>query len=186
MGVIVRKSEQRIKAEQLVDRVLTMEESSENDAGWHGETVLGRFVEFEGQIPRGSGGPPPSKLYEATRLLRDWPERFLLARQIFNKLSAKQAYALRIDRSLRNRTKVVAIDPFNPEPEKRIEIHFNDQYIAKRLDITPTVLRRRIADGYKRLIELMEAQEQHDSKRQGTDDLRVSAGRSEGQRSPGD
>lgn len=153
----VAKSKQQLTArqmaEQTVDLFLEVIFSSERDAGWQGDNLIGKLVDFKGELPQSSGFSGFSKVWEKSVLLRDWPEAHKMACVVMHRLPDRKREALSVDRSYRNRVKV-AIDPFTPD--KRIEILWNDQRCADYLGCSVNAFRKRINEGYQALEELLQ------------------------------
>lgn len=153
----VTKSKQQLTArqmaEQTVDLFLEVIFSSERDAGWQGDNLIGKLVDFKGELPQSSGFSGFSKVWEKSVLLRDWPEAHKMACVVMHRLPDRKREALSVDRSYRNRVKVT-IDSFTPD--KRIEILWNDQRCADYLDCSVNAFRKRINEGYQALEELLQ------------------------------
>jgi len=147
----------RNKAQVVVDRFLEVLLSADSDAGWEGGCLIGRLVDFKGELPRSSGFSGFSKVYEQSKLLREWSEPYSVACQMMRQLSDRQCEALCFDRAYRGRTKV-AVDPFTPD--QRVEIFWDDNACAQLLRCNIGTFRRRVHDGYRSLEqELAEMQE---------------------------
>lgn len=142
----------RMLAEQTVDRCLTMLKSSSNDAGWHGGSIIGRLIDFKGEIPDSSGFHGFSTVWEETRWLTDWPERYKLAMRQFRKLQPIYQETLLYEREFRGRIKI-AVDPF--VPHKRVEVRWDDGKIAAMMRITPATFRKRVGRAYSALEQIV-------------------------------
>lgn len=145
----------RNKAQAVVDRFLEVLLSADSDAGWEGGSLIGKLVDFKGDLPRSSGFSGFSKVYEQSKLLREWSQRHAEACQMMRQLSDRQREALCFDRAYRGRTKV-AVDPFTPE--QRVEITWDDNACAQQLRCSVPAFRQRVLDGYRALEEKLEAE----------------------------
>lgn len=143
----------RQMAEQTVDLFLEVLFSSDQDAGWQGDNILGKLVDFKGDLPMSSGFAGFSKVWEKSILLSDWPDAHKMACFVMRGLSDRKREAIAVDRSYRGRTKM-AIDPFTPE--KRVEIRWTDARCASYLDCTVNAFRKRINEGYQALEEILQ------------------------------
>lgn len=157
MRVAKTKADQvgRQLAERTVDLFLEVLFSSDQDAGWQGDSVIGKLVDFKGDLPMSSGFSGFSKVWEKSKLLGDWSDAHMAACLMVRNLSDRKREAVAIDRSYRNRVKV-AIDPF--VPEERVEILWDDQRCADLLRCTINAFRKRVADGYQDLEDQLRAE----------------------------
>ncbi len=130
----------------VVDLFLDVLFSSDRDAGWHGDNLIGKLVDFKGELPQSSGFAGFSKVYEQTRMLREWSKSHVMACMVMRGISDRQREAVCMDRSYRGRTKV-AVDPFTPD--QRVEIHWDDAACAQQLRCTVNAFQKRIQDGYE-------------------------------------
>jgi len=144
----------RKMAEQTVDLFLEVLFSSDRDAGWQGDSLIGKLVDFKGDLPMSSGFSGFSKVWEKSRLMRDWSPTHMMACFAVSTLSDRRREAVAVDRSYRNRVKV-AIDPF--VPDKRIEILWDDRRCADHLSCTVNAFRKRINEGYEELSDFLES-----------------------------
>lgn len=138
----------RRQAQVVVDLFLDVLFSSDRDAGWHGDNLIGKLVDFKGEIPKSSGFSGFSKVYEQTLFLQNWSDSHKMACVMMRNLSDRQREALCMDRAYRGRTKV-AIDPFTPDD--RVEIHWDDEACAQYLRCTVRAFVQRVHDGYRSL-----------------------------------
>ncbi len=138
----------RQQAEIVVDLFLDVLLSRDRDAGWEGNSLIGKLVEFKGELPKSSGFSGFSKVYEQSKWLRDWSDEHVAACVMMRSLSDRRREALCMDRAYRGRTKVV-VDPFTPE--QRVEIYWDDNACAQQLRCTPEAFRRRVHEGYRAL-----------------------------------
>lgn len=148
----------RQMAEQTVDLFLEVIMSTDRDAGWQGDSLIGRLVDFKGELPQSSGFSGFSKVWEQSRLLNEWSDAHQMACVVMRRLSDRQREAVCIDRAYRGRTKI-AVDPFTPD--QRVEIFWNDETCAQVLRCTANAFVCRVAKGYDRLAsELQEEVQQ--------------------------
>jgi len=157
MKVAKTKADQvgRQLAERTVDLFLEVLFSSDQDAGWQGDSVIGKLVDFKGDLPMSSGFSGFSKVWEKSKLLGEWSDAHKGACVIMRNLSDRKREAVTIDRSYRNRVKA-AIDPV--VPEARAEILWDDQRCADLLQCTVNAFRKRIAEGYQQIEDHLRAE----------------------------
>ncbi|MEC7727374.1 MAG: hypothetical protein VX555_01750 [Pseudomonadota bacterium] len=146
----------RRRAQAVVDLFLDVLLSSDGDAGWEGDSIIGKLVDFKGELPQSSGFSGFSKVYESSKRLHNWSRAHINACLLMRKLSDRQREALCFDRAYRGRTKV-AVDPFTPD--QRVEIHWNDDACAQMLRCTVSAFRNRILNGYRAIEAELEASE---------------------------
>lgn len=152
-----KKSAAREQAELLVDRYLDWLFSLTEDAGWHGGSILGRWLDFQGDIPQGSGFMGFDRYEKELRYLTHTGHRTAEAVGIVDSLPQDQRRAVLSDRAYRGRTKV-AIDPF--VPEKPVEILWTTARVAGHLGISEDAYRKQVSRGYlaiERSLDLKEA-----------------------------
>lgn len=138
----------RQQAQVVVDLFLDVLLSRDRDAGWAGDSLIGKLVDFKGELPKSSGFSGFSKVYEQSKYLRDWSDSHKMACVVMRNLSDRQCEALCFDRAYRGRTKV-AVDPFTPND--RVEIHWDDNACAQQLRCSAEAFRQRVHDGYRAL-----------------------------------
>lgn len=138
----------RQQAQQVVDLFLDVLLSRDRDAGWEGDSLIGKLVDFKGDLPQSSGFSGFSKVYEQSKRMKDWSDAHIMAVAMLGALSDRQREAVCIDRAYRGRTKV-AIDPFTPD--QRVEIYWNDDACAQQLRCTVKAFQDRVHNGYKKL-----------------------------------
>ena len=140
----------RERAELIVDLHLKMILSASNDAGWEGPTVIGRLMEFQGDLPESSGFAGVDKMPDRIMRVVDWPKQHRVARRLMLELTEDQRVALYVDRLYRGRHKMDS----DTARQTRQEVYWSDKRCAERMGITPDNLRYRISQGY-RSIEAM-------------------------------
>lgn len=146
----MNKSQWRQKAEKIVDIYLSWAMSTDTDAGWHGGSIIGRLVDFKGDLPAPSGFYAVDRMEKEIRYLRNQHAELAFAKQAISKLDDNYKAAVFSDRYYRNRVKV-AIDPFHPD--KRVEFKWTDERIAAVLKISERAYRDRITEGYRKIAE---------------------------------
>lgn len=142
----------RQQAQVVVDLFLDVLLSRDRDAGWQGDSLIGKLVDFKGELPKSSGFSGFSKVYEQSKYLRDWSDCHKMACIVMRNISDRQREALCMDRAYRGRTKV-AVDPFTPND--RVEIFWSDDACAQQLRCTVKAFQDRVYTGYTRLEELL-------------------------------
>lgn len=138
----------RKQAQTVVDLFLDVLLSRDRDAGWQGDNLIGKLVDFKGELPKSSGFSGFSKVYEQSKHFREWSDSHKMACVLMRNVSDRQREALCMDRAYRGRTKV-AVDPFTPE--QRIEIYWSDDACAQQLRCTVSAFQNRVHDGYRSL-----------------------------------
>lgn len=139
----------RQKAEAIVDLYVDWLFSLKDDAGWHGGSVLGRWADFLGQPPQGSGFIGFDRYEREIRYLKHVNHRTAAAIQRVDALTNDQRVAVLSDRAYRGRTRVVAIDPFRPESP--VTITWTTERCAEELGISVPAYRKNISRGYQAL-----------------------------------
>lgn len=75
-----------IKAQKLIDVYLDWIMTPETDAGWHSGSILGKWHDFQGDLPQSSGYMPTDSMEREIRYLRT-PHRLLPeAREVFDRM----------------------------------------------------------------------------------------------------
>ena len=139
----------RETAEHIVDMYLKVILSSDKDAGWQGDNLIGKLIDFKGELPQSSGFSGFSKVWEQTALLRDFPKKFRVAVRLMHTLSDRQRQALCVDRWYRGRIKATFDDAAGSP--RLSEKRWSDHECAKELGCTERTFRRRIEAGYQRI-----------------------------------
>lgn len=141
------KSSERKQAEEVVDRYLKMIMASDDDAGWQGSGIIGRLVDFQGELPESSGFSGFSKVWEQSLLIGQWPAKFRIAARLMEILTPMQREAVCIDRAYRGRVKVIWEDG----ADHAVQVEWDDRRCADALGCSPDALRQRISAGYQAL-----------------------------------
>lgn len=141
----------RAEAERIVDRFLKVLMSREQEAGWEGDNILGKWKDHEGFIPSGSGFSGFSKVYEQTLLLGVWPARFRVSCRLVMALTEAQREAVCIDRAYRGRQRMVA----DTQNQRRVCVYWSDKRCAEALGCSKNALRTRICDGYRAIEDML-------------------------------
>lgn len=145
----------RQMAEQAVDLFLEVLFKSDEDAGWQGDSIIGKLMDFKGELPQSSGHRGFSQVWEKAQLLGHWSDAHKMACIMVRELSDRKREAVAIDRSYRGRVKV-AVDPF--VPDERVEILWDDQLCAELLDCSVNAFVKRISQGYQDLAAMLEGE----------------------------
>ena len=145
----------RKRAEKIVDRFIAIVMAGEQDIAWEGSGIIGRLVDFEGEIPRSSGYHEVCRMANACDRMQAWPEDFSKAHDYMMQLSANRRQALILDRAYRGRTKWKATDPFHPE--KPVYKLWDDEACAAEAGCKVQAFIQRVSDAYKILERMTEA-----------------------------
>lgn len=144
----------REAAEGVVDLFLeyVVRADIAKNIAWEGRNILEMAVKYQG-----SGFSGFCKLGgKVDRINRQHiTEDMHRAATVMALLSDKQVEALAVDRALRGRNRVLAVDPFNPD--KPITKFWDDGECAYYLGCSVEAMRRRITDGYQKLEGFMSA-----------------------------
>lgn len=146
--------EQRVLREQaqtVVDKALEILLSQEGDIPWQGFGLVGRLVDFLGEIPASSGYHEVDTMPSRVDRMRSWPRDYREALEHFQKLTKAQSLALAFDRARRGRDIAVAHDPFRGD----LVVHYDDTTCARELGCSVSQFRDRVYSGYKRLEALL-------------------------------
>ena len=138
----------RAAAEAVVDMFLEylLRSDLTKDITWEGRNILEMAVKYQG-----SGFSGFCTLgAKVDRINRQYiTEDMAQAATAMALLSDKQVEALAVDRALRGRTRVLAVDPFNPD--EPVTQFWDDRQCAHYLRCSIDAMRRRITDGYQKL-----------------------------------
>ena len=141
----------REQAQKVVDKTLEMLLTKESEVAWEGFGLIGRMLDFHGEIPHSSGYAEVCHMARRVDRMRSWPEDYRRAYALMAMLSVHQRCALGYDRARRGRTIAVAHDPLRGP----LIIEYDDALCAHELDCTVSQFRHRVYDGYKRLEGLL-------------------------------
>lgn len=144
------KANWRAQAEKLADIYVTWKMTTDTEAGWHSGSIIGRLVDFRGDLPASSGFYGVDRMEKEVRYLVNHHADLPAAKAALSRLDKRYYDAVVSDQAFRGRTKV-AIDPFRPE--KPVEIRCTDEYIARVLEITVRTYRDRITEGYRQIAD---------------------------------
>lgn len=142
---------QRERAQFLVDLYLTWRLSTHHDAGWHGEHVLGRLVQFRGDLPPSSGNDQSDlKMIGEVRWLRhfhrecDYAVNIMLNMQ---KRTPRLFAAVLLDRYARKRTfRQQQVVP--GEGVKAVDVQYTTAHLADVLGVSVENFRQMCSRGY--------------------------------------
>lgn len=145
-----RKDAERL-VEQYLDYVFC--DADGESIAREGRSMMGRYLDFHGDIPKGSGFSGFCTLAAKVDRMRmrhatDWMIR---ARDIVTQLDGNLINALCVERMYRNRPRAA----FDPISEQRYEVCWGDVECAQYLGIAPGTFRNRISSGYQALMEIM-------------------------------
>lgn len=138
--------EQKERVEHLVNIYINYRMSPTHEAGWHGESTLGRLVDFKGDIP------PPSGNDQAD--LKMINEMRYLQGEHYDLPQAKRVLFL-IDKKYRDAiiSKIVCRNRWHVSGKTLIKC--DDAYITKSLQIdSVSAYRKRVQRAYEQIIEL--------------------------------
>ena len=137
----------RRKAQEVVDRHLQMILSATDDTGWEGPTIIGRLMDFQGDLPQSSGFAGVDKMPDRILRVIDWPKNHRVSRRLMLQLSEAQRMALYIDRLYRGQHKTDS----DTERQRRQDVYWSDTKCAGKLGISANAFRSRISQGYRAL-----------------------------------
>ncbi len=141
-----RKDAERL-VEQYLDYVFC--DADGESIAREGRSMMGLYLDFHGDIPKGSGFSGFCTLAAKVDRMRirhatDWMIR---ARDIVTQLDGDLINALCVERLYRNRPRAA----FDPISEQRYEVCWGDVECAQYLGIAPGTFRNRISQGYQAL-----------------------------------
>ena len=137
----------REEARRIVDRHLQMILSATDDTGWEGPTIIGRLMEFKGDLPQSSGFAGVDKMPDRIIRIIDWPAKHRVSRRLMLQLTEGQRMALYIDRLYRGQHKADS----DTARQTRQEAYWSDARCAEKLGISKNAFRLRISGGYQAL-----------------------------------
>ena len=137
-----------------MDKALEVLLARDDEVAWEGFGLIGRFLEFHGQIPKSSGYHEVDTMPQRVDRMRTWPRDYREALVLFWQLSENQRWALGYDRARRGRQIAVAHDPFRGP----LIIEYDDRVCARELNCSISQFRDRVYSGYKRLEEMLEVE----------------------------
>ena len=137
----------RQEARRVVDRHLQMILSTTDDVAWEGSSVIGRLIEFCGDLPDSSGFAGVDKMPNRIQRIIDWPAKHRVSRRLMLQLTEGQRMALYIDRLYRGQHKADS----DTARQTRQEVYWSDARCAEKLGISQNAFRLRISGGYQAL-----------------------------------
>lgn len=141
-------TEKRI-AEHCIDIYVGYLQSLSHDAGWHGDSTLGRLIDYEGDIPRGSGFDQSNlkSIIEIQYLRKAHAELPVIARAMQRiRRDDPNAYTAMIaDRVYRGRQRREGEDV----------VHYTPQRLSLTMGITIKELNTRAERGRRKLVRLV-------------------------------
>mgnify|MGYP006431478721 CR=1 FL=1 len=141
----------RERSKLIVDWYLTVVMSTDEEAGWEGDSVVGKLMDFWGQIPKGSGFAGVDRMWERTLKLGSWPKQYRVAVRLLMSLTKEQRTALCIDRAYRGRTRMHS----DTENQRRVQVRWSDRKCAEKMGLNQSQFRMRIKEGYEALDEMI-------------------------------
>lgn len=149
------KSEARSVAEKIVDDFLSWYRSADKDAGWHGDSMIGRLVDFKGDLPSSSGFYAVDSMEYEMRFVRHITKDQRAAIEIFGRMPKVNAVAVMLDRAVRGKT-LAHEDPYTKKP---VTVSYPDAILAHEMDMTVNLFKMAIRDGYQWIAQAVEQRE---------------------------
>lgn len=138
----------RQQAQRVVDEALEMLLAGEDAIAWaSGAGLIGRLVDFQGDLPSSSGHHEVCTMASKVDRLRSWPDSHRRSLALFSGLTEAQKWAVAYDRARRGRKVAVAHDPLSGP----LVWLYDDPLCARELDCTVSQFQKRVYEGYKRL-----------------------------------
>ncbi|RKR79187.1 hypothetical protein [Marinobacter nauticus] len=148
--------ELRAKAEAVVDNFIDylLAIRRVDDIAHEGRHILGIY-QSHGEIPRGSGFSGFCTLAAKVDRIRfqEVTSRMVEADSIVGQLAEDHQEAVCLDKLLRGKTRIVAIDPLN---EKRLEITYTTAYCAELLGLSQDTYRKRVSRAYQQIENVLQ------------------------------
>lgn len=148
--------ELRVKAEAVVDNFIDylLAIRRIDDIAHEGRHILGIY-QSHGEIPRGSGFSGFCTLAAKVDRIRfqEVTSRMVEADSIVGQLAEDHQEAVCLDKLLRGKTRIVAIDPLN---EKRLEITYTTAYCAELLGLSQDTYRKRVSRAYQQIENVLQ------------------------------
>lgn len=136
-------------ADRCIDIYVSYLQSVSHDAGWHGDSTLGRLIEFEGDIPRGSGNDQSNLKsimeIEYLRKTHALLPKIAKVMQMINREDNEAYVAMMIDRVYRGRHR----------REGEAIVHYTAARLSKTLGITIKDLNQRAERGRRKIVRLV-------------------------------
>lgn len=133
-------------AEKLVDVYLAWLQSHDRDAGWHGQHIIGRLIDFKGDLPGSSGYMPDDGMIREVRFLRTPHAMLADARGLVDAMSPEQRDAVLLSVLCKRRVRVI----------KGVEVPMSLFHIADAAGVNPNTFRARIKRGWEWLENQLE------------------------------
>lgn len=135
MGVLTPRQ----LAEKLIDVYLGWLQSADRDAGWHGPHIIGRLIDFKGDLPGSSGYMPDGSMIREVHFLRTPHALLAEARGLIDAMERKQRDAVLLSVLCKRRIRVV----------KGVEVPMSLFHIADAAGVNPNTFRTRIKRGWE-------------------------------------
>lgn len=136
-------------AEKLIDVYLQWLQSADRDAGWHGRHVIGRMVEFKGDLPESSGYMPDDGMIREVRFLRTPHALLADARRVIDSMDRKHRDAVLLSVMCKRRIRVI----------KGVEVQMSQFHIAEEAGVNPNTFRAWVKRGWEWLEKELENSE---------------------------
>lgn len=134
----------RERVEHLVNIYINWKLSTDENAGWHGETILQRLVDFKGDLPACSGNDQADlKMINEMRFLSTDHYELPRAKRIM--ASMKPRYQIAILSALVCRNKVYK--------KGNLEIRCDDVFISHSLGVSVDCYKKQVQRAYEKIIE---------------------------------
>ena len=150
----------RERAESIVDSFIDyrLADIYFDDIAHEGRHILGMY-QSHGSIPRGSGFSGFCTLAAKVDRIRQQAitHRMIEAQNIAAKLADDLQEAVCLDKLLRGKTRVVAIDPLT---EQRVEITYTTAYCAELLGLSQDTYRKRVSRAYQQIESVLQSYDQ--------------------------
>ncbi|WP_375191815.1 hypothetical protein [Marinobacter sp.] len=133
-------------AEKLVDVYLAWLQSADRDAGWHGQHIIGRLIDFKGDLPGTSGYMPDDGMIREVRFLRTPHALLNEAKALIGEMDRRQRDAVLLSVLCKRRVRIV----------KDVEVPMSLFHIADAAGVNPNTFRTRIKRGWEWLEKELE------------------------------
>lgn len=133
-------------AEKLIDVYLAWLQSHDRDAGWHGQHIIGRLIDFKGDLPGSSGYMPDDGMIREVRFLRTPHALLAEAKELVAEMEQRQRDAVLLSVLCKRRIRVI----------KGVEVPMSLFHIADAAGVNPNTFRTRIKRGWDWLEEQLQ------------------------------
>lgn len=126
-------------AERLIDVYLGWLQSADRDAGWHGQHIIGRLIDFKGDLPGSSGYMPDDGMIREVRFLRTPHALLADAKKVVEAMDRKHRDAVLLSVLCKRRIRVI----------KGVEVPMSLFHIADAAGVNPNTFRTHIKRGWE-------------------------------------